>query len=175
MSAVMQPPAAGAAPGVNGLRQQARAYWLGRAPRERLGLGAGMVAVAVLLVWTVLVQPAWRTVTEAPAQLDQLDRQLQQINATAGEVRSLRAVAPVSPTQASAALKAATDRLGERGRLSLQGDRASLTLTNVSADAFRSWLNEARSAARARPVEASLSRTPQGYSGTLVLTIGTPP
>jgi general secretion pathway protein M len=125
-----------------------------------------------VLIWLTMVQPAWRTVRDAPAQLDEIDRQLQQIRATAAEVTALRSVAPVSAPQAAAALKAATDRLGPQGRLSLQGDRASLTLTNVASDDLYDWLMDARSAARSRPIEASLSRTRQGYSGTIVVTLG---
>ena len=161
-----------AAPSSPGLKQQAAAFWRSRAPRERVALGAVLVAVAAMLVWLILVQPAWHTLNVAPADLDRLDRQLQQVQSTAAEVRALRAVAPVSSTQAAAALKAATDRLGDRARLALQGDRATLTLNGVSSDALSSWLNEARSAARARPIEASLSRALQGYSGTLSVTLG---
>ncbi|MEO7336773.1 MAG: type II secretion system protein GspM [Caldimonas sp.] len=171
----MNTEAIGTPPPAAGLQQQAETFWRGRTLRERQALGAGMVGLIVVLVWLLLVQPAWRTVQQAPAQLDQLDRQLQQIQATAGEVKSLRAVPPVSAPQANAALKAATDRLGDKGRLSMQGDRASLTLTGVSTDALRGWLNEVRSAARARPIEASLSRVPQGYSGTIVVTLGGAP
>ncbi|MEP7056252.1 MAG: type II secretion system protein GspM [Caldimonas sp.] len=154
------------------LRQQAALFWRERAPRERQALGAGFVALVLVLIWLVLVQPAWRTAREAPAQLDAIERQLQQIQANAAEVTTLRAVAPVSSIQAAAALKAATDRLGSGARLSLQGDRASLTLTGIGSEALRTWLSEARSAARARPIEASLSRAPQGYSGTIVVTLG---
>lgn len=154
------------------LRQQASTFWRGRATRERQALVAGLIALVAVLVWLVLVQPAWRTARDAPAQLDQLDRQLQQIQATAAEVKMLRAAPPVSSPQAAAALKAATDRLGEHARLSMQGDRASLTLTGVASDALRDWLTEARSAARARPIEATLARAPQGYSGNIVVTFG---
>lgn len=155
-----------------GLRLQAAMFWRERAARERQALAAGALALVVVLVWLALVQPAWRTAREAPAQLDAIDGQIQQIQVTAAEVRALRAVAPVPTMQAAAALKAATDRLGPAARLSIQGDRAALTLTGVGPDALRAWLGEARSAARARPVEASLSRVAQGYSGTLVLTLG---
>ena len=158
--------------GAGTLRDQAIDFWRSRATRERQALSALGVALATVLVWLALVQPAWRTIREAPVQLDRLDLQLQKMQATAAEVRNLRAITPVSSAQASAALKAATDRLGTQGRLSLQGDRATLTLTGVAADALRGWLNEARSGARARPIEASLSRTPQGYSGTILVTLG---
>ena len=158
--------------GAASLRQEARAFWRSRAPRERQALGAGLVAVALVMVWLVLVQPAARSVREAPLQLDQLDRELQQIQGTALEVKALRAIAPVSSTQATAALKAATDRLGDHARLSMLGDRASLTLNSVDSEALFAWLVEARSAARARPTEASLSRSTSGYSGTVVMSLG---
>ena len=154
------------------LRQQAQTYWRSRAPRERIALGGVVAVVFIAFVWLVLVQPAWHTASVAPAQLDQAERELQQIQATAAEVKGLRAIAPVSSTQATAALKAATERLGEHARLSMQGDRATLTLTGVSADALLNWLGEVRSAARARPIEASLSRAPQGYNGTVLVTLG---
>jgi len=165
-------PATPQRPAAGGLRAEAQAFWNGRAPRERVALAIVAVAVGLALVWMLAVQPAWRTLRTAPAELDALDRQLQNLEATAAEVKSLRAIAPVSSPQALAALKAATERLGDRARLSLQGDRASVIFTAVDAEALRAWLTEIRSAARARPTEASLSRTPNGYSGTVVLTVG---
>jgi general secretion pathway protein M len=156
-------------PAVAQLRDQARVWWRSRVPRERTALGLTGGVVGLFLVWLVFVQPAWRTLREAPPRLDALDAQLQQMQRMAAESQSLRGVAAVPQAQAAAALKAATDRLGDKGRLSMQGDRASLTLNGVSPEALRGWLLEARSAARVRPTEAQLSRGPQGYSGTIVV------
>lgn len=152
-------------------RDRAQAYWRSRAPRERLALGAAAAVLGFFLVWLLFVQPAWRTLRETPAQLDALDAQLQQMQRLAAESQSLRGVAAVTQVQAAAALKSATDRLGDKGRLSMQGDRASLTLNGVSPEALRGWLLEARSAARVRPVEAQLARGPQGFTGTLVVSL----
>lgn len=154
------------------LRRQAGMYWRARAPREQQALLAMLAAVVLLLVWIVAVQPALRTLREAPAQLDVLDDQLQQMQLTAAEVGVLRRAAPVSPAQAATALKAATARLGDHARLSVQGDRATLTLNGLSTEDLRAWLTEARSAARARPLEGQLLRAAQGYNGTLTLSIG---
>ena len=162
-------------PAATKLREQAVGYWRARTRRERNALVGAAVLLAVLLLWWVGVQPALTTLREAPAQLDRLDAQLQQMQRVAAESGALRSVAPVSNAQAALALKAASDRLGERGRLTLQGDRASLTLTGVDTDALRAWLLEVRSGARARPVEAQLQRGPQGYSGTLSVTLGGTP
>ena len=166
MAADERPPAAA------GVAAQARALWLGRTPRERLGAAAAGAALLALLVWSVAVQPALRTLREAPAQIDRLDAELRRMSALAEESRLLRAAPPVAPAQAALALQAATARLGAAGRLALQGDRATLTLDGVQAPALAAWLEEARSAAHTRPVDAQLTRGPKGYSGTLAVSLG---
>jgi len=154
------------------IRTQLLTVWSGLAPRERMGAGAALICVGILIVWMIAVAPALRVLREAPPTLDALDAQLQSMQRLAGEVRELRGVAPVSPQQAAEALKSATDRLGDRGKISVQGDRATLTLTGVSGEKLRSWLGEARSGARARPVDAQLTRGPQGYAGTILVSFG---
>lgn len=157
------------------LRAQARTWWEGRAPRERQ-LVAVMAAVVVFFIaWSIFVQPAWKTARMAPAQIDALDLQLEQMKRTAAQSQGLRGAAPVSAPQAAQALKAATDRLGDKARLTQQGTRATLTLSGVTGDALRAWMSEARSSARARPIEAQLQRGPDGYTGSIVVGLGVGP
>ncbi len=152
-----------------------RAWWRALPTRER---NLVMLASAVLglgLLWMVALQPALQTLRSAPSELDLLETQLQTMQRLASETAELRAAPPVTPEQAAATLRAATERLGEQGRLTMQGDRAVLTLNNAGTGALRDWLSEARSGARARPVEANLLRSDSGYSGTLVLSVGGAP
>ncbi len=152
-----------------------RRWWDTLAPRERTLVGVAAVAVVVLVTWTLAIQPAWRTLREAPARQARLDEQWQAMQRLADEARALRALPPVAKAQAANALKSASDRLGEQGRLSLQGERAVLTLNGASTSQLRGWLAEVRSGARARPVEANLTRGAEGYSGTIVVALpGTP-
>lgn len=164
-------PQAGTPP-LASLRQQAGNWWRSRTPRERQAVSAIGLVLGSFAIWSVLVQPALRSVREAPAQLDRLEAQYQQMQRVATQSGTLRGATRVSPVQAGQALRAATERLGSGGRLTLQGDRATLTLTEVSPEALRAWLNEARNGARARPTEAQLQRSASGYSGTLALTLG---
>jgi general secretion pathway protein M len=154
------------------LRAVIAARWAALAPRERRGLVIAGLAVAVLLVWWLLVAPPLRTLRETPAQLDRLEVQLQQLQRVAAEARELKAASPVTTAQSATALKAAAERLGDKAKLTVQGDRATLTLNNASAEAITAWLGEARSAARARPLEAQLTRGSAGYSGTVVVQVG---
>ncbi|MBK1686753.1 type II secretion system protein GspM [Rubrivivax gelatinosus] len=149
-----------------------KAWWARLAPRERVLVGAAATIVGLYLVFAVAVQPAWRTLAAAPAKLEALDAELQAMDRLAAEARELRSAPPVNAEQAAAALRAASERLGPHGRLSLQGDRAVLTLDNVGTAELQDWLAEVRSGARARPVEATLTRGSAGYSGSIVVAIG---
>ena len=150
------------------------ARWAGLASRERRLVKGAAALIGLALVWLIAVQPAWRTLRETPAQIDAVELQLQQMQRMAVESRGLRALPTVKTAQATDALRAATDRLGPNAKLALLGDRATLTLDGVSGEALAAWLGEVRSAARARPDEAKLSRGPNGYSGSVVLSLARP-
>ncbi|MBI5719875.1 MAG: type II secretion system protein M [Burkholderiales bacterium] len=149
-----------------------RQWWLGLARRERRLIGAAAAVVAVALLWWVALGPALRTLQRVPAQIDAAETQLQLMQRLAAEARELRGVTPVPADQAGNVLKAATARLGDKGRLAVQGDRAVLTVAGVGSVALRDWLAEARSGARARTIEANLSRGSTGLTGTVVVGMG---
>ena len=157
------------------LRLRATTWWRGLSPRDRRLATLGGWAVAALLVWGVAVQPALRTLREAPLAIERLDAELQQMQLLAAESASLRAAPPVPPAQAAAALKAAVARLGDKARLAMQGERATVSVSGVDGAMLRSLIAESRSAARARPVEAQLVRGAKGYDGTLVFALGGAP
>lgn len=174
MSAVVDgtPPRDTLPPAVAKAGQQAGRLWASRTLRERQAIAVGAVALLALVIWLVLVQPALRTLRDAPLELDRLDAQLQQMQLAAGEAQALRGTPPVSTEQVAAALRAASERLGPGARLAIQGERATVTMTNVGTEALRAWLTEVRSGARARPLEAQLVKAANGYSGTITLVLG---
>jgi len=157
------------------LSQPVLAWWRALAPRERRGASIALWVLVLFAAFSLLVQPAWRTLRAAPLQLDQLESELQRMQGLAAEAQSLRGAAPVSPAQAAAALQSATARLGSSAKLSLQGERATLTLNSAPPEALRAWLIEARSAARARPIEAQLAQAATGYSGSLIVSLEAAP
>jgi general secretion pathway protein M len=148
------------------------ARWRSLSERDRRAAAIAGAAIAVLLVWWIGVQPALRTVRAAPAQLDRLDAQLQVMQRQATEATELRGTAPLTAAQSAAALQAATARLGQHGRLVVAGERATLTLNGATGAQLRNWLSEARSGARARPLQVQLNRSPTGYSGTVIVAVG---
>ena len=148
-----------------------RAKWHDLGAREQSALRGAAWALAVLALWLVAVQPAWRTLRQAPARIDVVERQLQTMQSLAAESRLLRAVPPVPAGQEMLALQAASDHLGAAAKLSISGDRAVLTISGIASEPLLAWLGEVRSAARARPVQAQMLRGPKGYSGTIVLAL----
>ncbi len=151
--------------------QPLRTAWAARDARERrlLLLAAGVLGG--YLLWALALQPAWRTMRDAPARLDALDAQLQAMQAQAADAQALRATPALPRPQASAALQAASGRLGDKARLVEQGERAVLTLAGASGDDLRNWLAEVRGSARARAVEVRLTRDEEGLSGTVVVAL----
>lgn len=160
---------------LNPLRQRAQTAWAQLAPRERLGVAVAAAALGLLLLVLLAINPALRTLREAPARLAQLDLQLAQMRRDAAEAQRLRQLPPVSGAQAAAALQAASQLLGPEARLNLQGDRAILDFSNLDGERLGAWLAEVRSAARAKPVEAQLQRGERGYGGRIVLQLGAAP
>lgn len=149
------------------------AWWRGLGMRERRGVQLAVVVLGVALLWMVALGPAARTLRTAPVERERLERQLQEMQALASEARGLRAVTPVAPDQARAALEAAVGRLQDRAKLSLQGQRGVLTLKNVGSAELGAFLTEARAGARVRVIEATLTQASPGlYDGTLTVAIG---
>ena len=171
--AVTVPPSSGTA--AQTARDRLAVRWEALSPRDRRSARLVAWLLAAFLVWLLAVQPAWRTAREAPAQIDQLDAQLLHMQRLVLEARDIRATpsgSMQSTAQSAVALRAATDRLAGKARLLVQGDRATLTLSGVDGAQLRSWLDEARKGARARPIDVQLTRSPQGYQGTLVVALG---
>ena len=153
-------------------RDQLAARYAQLAPRERVLVAAMAGALAFLVLWLALVRPAWTTLDAAPGRRAQADAQLLQMQAIAAEARQLRALPPVPRSVAEQVLKSATDDLGGKAKFAMQGDHGTLSVTGINGEDLRTWLLKARGGARARPIEASLTRAGEGYNGTLVVAVG---
>lgn len=153
-------------------RDQLAARYAKLETRERQMVLIIAGALTFLIVWLVLVRPAWKTLDDAPALRAQADAQLLQMQAIANEAKQLRALPPVPQSVAEQVLKSATDDLGGKAKLSVQSDKAILSVNGINGEDLRKWLLQARGGARARPIEASLTRAGDGYNGTLTVAIG---
>ena len=154
------------------------ARWAQLAPRERSMLLIAITVVLAALLWQLLLAPSLQTLRTASAQAQALDMQLQHMQSLQAQAKALQQQAPMGYDDAVRALNLATKQtLGSSAQISVNGERAHVTLQATSADALAQWLAQTRLNARATPVEARLTRiaTPAGvtWSGTLVM--GLPP
>lgn len=143
------------------------------AERERTAVAIGGALLVLVLLWWVGLAPALRTLKAAPAQIEALDGQLLEMQRLATEAKALRATPAVPLAQAQAALTASAQRLADKVRPNVQGERAVVELMGIDGESLSGWLSELRANARARVVEAQLTRSPQGtYTGRLTLALG---
>lgn len=154
--------------------------WKALAPREQNLVLAASALVALALLWWVAVAPALSTLRAAPARHAALDAQLQRMQSLQAEAQQLQAAPASSPGDAVGALRTAlTQRLGNTAQLNVAGDRATVTLKGASADALAQWLTQARSNARATPLEARLTRSAApaaaAPAGNAPITLGSAP
>lgn len=146
--------------------------WLGASARERqLLLGAAALVLGALL-WWVGVAPALTTLRLAQNQRQQLEAQLQQMQRLQAQVKALQAQPVVTQDEARRLLEASLKSLGGGAQLTQLGERFTVTLKGVSADALAQWLTQLRLTVRSVPTEVRLVRnSAASWDGTLVLSI----
>lgn len=146
--------------------------WQGLDPREKTLVSAALAVVVAALLWWVAVAPALNVLKTAQTQRIALDAQLQQMQNLQAQAKALQALPKIKSGDAARALEALVkQRLGATAQMSLAGSQATLTLTNVRADALAQFLGQARAQANALPSQARLRRSanPEAWDGSLVL------
>jgi len=133
--------------------------WLDLSGRERAGLSLALGLLALALVWSVGVEPAWRQWQQGQARTQALRTQWQDLQALQAQVSALKGHSRVRPDDAARLLQASVATLGPSASLVLNGDMATVQFKGASAAALSTWLAQARTQALALPVQARLSRT----------------
>lgn len=152
--------------------------WHALAPRDRNRLGVLVVAAGALVLWFLLLAPAWHTVQDAPRRHQALDRQLakmQHLNTTLVQLREQPRASPAARVQA---LAGTLQGLGPGVQMRVTGAQLTLTLRQVPSGLLADWLVESRVQSGMEPVEARLTRQGQGaaavWDGVLVYRLPQP-
>lgn len=132
--------------------------WLDLSGRERTGLSLALGLLALALVWSVGVAPAWRQMQQGQAQTQALQTQWQSLQALQAQVGALKGQSRVRPDDAARLLQTSVATLGPSASLVVNGDMATVQIKGASAAALSTWLAQARTQAQALPVQARLSR-----------------
>ncbi len=147
----------------------AHTRWSQMSPREQRLVRGALALLALALVWFVALRPALATLRSAQSQGPLLRAQLQDMLQLQAQARVLQAVPAAQTQDAKSALEAALPTLGAAARMSLTGERATVTLEDSSADGLAQWLMQVRLNARARPLELHLTQSQGLWKGRIVL------
>ena len=134
--------------------------WGQRSPREKGLLGVGALVLLLAGLWGLALAPALRTWQEAPAQQARLDTQTQTMQRLQAQAKSLQKSTLISRNESVQWLEKSTSELGAGAKISVQGDRATLSLDAAPAEAVARWLSLARERALALPIQAQLQHSP---------------
>lgn len=155
------------------LPPQLAAAWQQAAPREKLLVAVASALVLAAIVWWIAVGPALAVLRASDEQHRALDSQLARMRSLQQQAQALQAQPKQNQDESMRLLEAAVrQRLGTTARMTIAGDRVTLTLAATPAEALAGWLSQARVNARAVPTEARLTRGASGgWDGTLVLSL----
>lgn len=153
----------------SGLKQK----WAMLGPREQRMVAGASALVAVALLWWLALAPPLAVVRAAETQHRALESQLQQMLGLQAQARALQTQPRQTVDEASRLLEATVrQQLGPSARMSISGERVTLTLAGTSPAALGQWLTQARINARVLPAEARLTRNAAGqWDGTLVMAL----
>lgn len=168
------PPTSTTPHAVKAMQTALQQAWAQRNPREQKLLAWGAVVLLLAAVWSLALAPAWRTWQEAPAQQARLDAQTQTMRQLQAQAQNLQKPNPITRSESARWLESSLTELGPNAKLSLQGERATLSVDAAPAQALARWISLAREHAVALPVQAQLqanasSDTPGLLRGTLVM------
>jgi general secretion pathway protein M len=130
--------------------------WQQRSLREQRLLSVTAVVLLLATTWSLALAPALRTWQEAPTQQAHLDAQTQAMRQLQAQAKGLQKPNPISRNESAQWLEKNLSSLGPSAKISVQGERATLSIDATTPEALARWLGMARERALALPVQAQL-------------------
>ena len=147
-----------------------QARWRALSGREQTLLLSAMALVLSALLWWLALAPALKVLRTVDSQRAVLDAQWQQMQSLQAQASSLQAQARLAPEEERRLLASSVKPLGAGAVLKVEGERATINLQAVPAQALALWLTQVRQNVRRTPVEAHLVRNATGsWDGIVVL------
>lgn len=141
------------------VHRQCLMTWQARTPRERRWLSAMAAALAVTMIWLLLIEPAWREREKLQRSLPQLRTQAEQMRVLAEQYASLPAPMQLRPLD-HAALEQALQVHGLRAqRIEVSADEVRLQFDAVPFAQLLQALGSLQTEQRLSVREASLEAT----------------
>lgn len=134
--------------------------WAQRPAREQQLLRWGGGFLVLLALWSLAIEPAWRTWQSAPAQQALLDAQTQTMRQLQAQAQRLQKPNPISRSESVQWLQNNLANLGPDAQVNFQGESATLNLNAAPPEALARWMTQARERALAMPIQAQLQPAP---------------
>ena len=149
-----------------------QARWRALSGREQTLLLSALALVLGAALWWLALAPALTVLRTVDSQRTALDAQWQQMQSLQAQASRLQAQARLAPEEERRLLEASLKPLGAGSVLKVDGERATINLRAVPAQALALWLTQVRQNVRRTPVEAHLVRNAAGsWDGTVVLSL----
>ena len=134
-----------------------------------------VVFASLALLFLLAIRPALQILEATRTQAPELQAQWNQLLRMQAQAKALQAQPRLAPDEARRLLEASVKPLAPSLQLALAGDRVTVTLKGMPADALAQWLAQVRLNLRVLPAEARLRRSAAGsWDGTLVLNLAAP-
>jgi general secretion pathway protein M len=120
-------------------------FWAERAPRERAILLAGGLLLAIVILYLLLIEPAWTGISRLEKSLPQQRANAAELEALLAEVKALKArpaVATMSAADARGALEGSLTRAGIKATriVPLSDGDIQMTFSDVPVGRWAPWL-----------------------------------
>jgi general secretion pathway protein M len=133
-------------------------FWDERAPREKKMITIGGTVLALIVLYSVALDPALSGRAKLRADLPAMQRRLAQMTADANEAHLLAARAQGSAPTGNALKEALAASLAQRAlvatQLSVAGPNVQLQLKNAQFGSWVAWLNDVRRQFKVKASEA---------------------
>jgi general secretion pathway protein M len=137
-------------------------FWAERAPRERAILLAGGGLLLLVLVYLVLIEPAWTGIARLERGLPRQRAEAAELDALLAEVKAMKArpaVATMSATDARSALETSLGRAGLKATriVPLSDGDIQLTFADVPVGRWAPWLANVERELGARAMSVTIT------------------
>lgn len=139
------------------------AWWEERNAREKRILTVGLVFIALLIFYQIMVAPALNGRAAIRSALPDMKHELANMQSQTAEARQLagtaQSVSPTGDSLSSAVSSSLTDRGMHPEKVQLIGGAVQVDLKNISFATWVGWLNDMRRQLKIQVTQASVKPT----------------
>jgi len=151
------------------MMQTLHQYWLRASAREQVALRIAATLLVLALVWWVGLQPALKTLKNARTQAPVVRAQYEQMLQLQAQAAAMRAQVQQPVSDPKAALQDSISALEKNARVSLAGERATVSFKQARPADLALWLEQVRLKAHSSVLEMHISQAAGLWSGSVVV------